>query len=168
MNWYAIYTKQGKEKAVIQMLSRVSEIETFNPLVRVKKFVRKRLTTVEEELFSSYIFARCDMKKYYRTIKYTRGVRRLLGDSRGFPYIVDEEIIESIKERITDGFVRLDPPDLRKGDKVHITEGPFKGLTGIFLSETKPEERVTILLSTITYQAKVEVDRYLITKNGSP
>ncbi len=166
MNWYTIYTKAGKERFITERLSGLADIEVLNPIIKVKKFLRGRLTITDEELFPSYIFAKLDVDKYYRMIKYTRGVRRLLGSPGGSPYVLEEDIITKIKERIVDGYVRLDPPDLRKGDKVYIKEGPLKGFMGVFLEEAKPSERVTILLNTLSYQGKVEVDKFLIRKDN--
>ncbi len=120
MHWYSIYTKPGREKFISERLSQLTDIEILNPIIKFKKFRRGRLALVDEELFPSYIFAKLDIEKYFRTIKYTRGVKRFLGDSNGYPYVVDEAIIKNIKERMVDGYIRLDPPDLKKGDKDHI------------------------------------------------
>ncbi len=164
MKWYAIYTKPKREKVVVEYLSRLEDIEILNPIAKVKKFHRKKLALMEEELFPSYLFARFDFERYYHTITYTRGVKRILKTKTGVPFIVDPSIIDSIRERIVDGFVLMDPPALKEGDAVSIKEGPLKGFMGVFLSETKPLERVTILLDTLTYQARVEVDRCLLVK----
>ncbi len=164
MNWFAIHTKPRKERFVTDQLKRLSDVEVLNPIVKVKKFYRKKLVFMEEGLFPSYIFARFDLDRYYNTVRYTRGTRRILGSKFGTPYIVDDFIITEIKERIKDGFVRLDPPDLKKGDNVYIRYGPMAGFIGVFLSETKPSERVTILLNTIAFQGKVEIEKYHLVK----
>jgi transcription antitermination factor NusG len=96
-------------------------------------------------------------------VKYTRGVRRFVGDRSGIPYIVDESIIEFIRSRMQNGFVHFDSPELAQGENVLITDGPFSGLTGIFMGEIKPSERVIILLNTIQYQAKVKIPKEFIT-----
>ncbi len=165
MNWYAIYTKPHKEKLVAELLSNLTDVEVLNPIVKVKKFRNKRLTSANEELFPSYIFARFDLYKYYHTIKYTRGVRKFVGRTESLPYIISEDIINMIKERIVNGYIRLDPPELKKGDKVIVRFGPMRGLRGIFLSDTKPSERITILLNTLSYQAKVEIDKNQLVKD---
>jgi transcription elongation factor/antiterminator RfaH len=164
MNWYAIYTKQGQEIIVSEKLSKLPEIEVINPLIKERKFFRNKLETVQKELFPSYIFARFTVEKYYHTIKYTRGVRRILGDHTGAPFMVDEMIINTIKERMVDGFIKLEPTLLKSGDTVIINKGPFQGFMGVFLSETKPLERVAILLDAMNYQGKVEIDSCLVSK----
>jgi transcription antitermination factor NusG len=164
MNWYAIYTKSGQETIVSDKLSRLAEIEVVNPIVREKRFFKKKLVEMETELFPSYIFARFMIENYYHTIKYTRGVKRVLGENTGSPFIVDDAIIRSIKDRMVDGYIRFDPPSLKSGDTVFINDGPLKGFMGVFLSETKPMERVAILLNTVNYQGKVDISRYMVSK----
>jgi transcription antitermination factor NusG len=90
-----------------------------------------------------------DINRYYRTVKYTRGVRRIVGDHNGNPYVVDEEIIENIYSKIQDGFVVLSEQKFSSGDRVIVQEGPFAGFEGVFLKELTPTERVMILLNTL-------------------
>ncbi len=164
-NWYCIYTKAGKEDAVSDALRGRLGLEVFNPKIRRKRYLKGRYVAAVEELFPCYIFSRFELEEHYHTIKYTRGVRRIVGDSVGSPYAVDEAIIQAIRSRMVEGFVVLQPRKFARGEKVVIQEGPLKGLEGIFLEELKPKERVLILLSTIRYQAKVEIAPDLV---GSP
>lgn len=163
-NWYCIYTKWGQEDVVQNKLLELPDIEFFNPKIKRKKYIRGRYKEVIEELFPCYVFSKFDLYKYFHMIKYTRGVRRVVGDWLGNPYTVDIEIIEFLKSKIENGFVYLKPQQFTKGEKVIVTDGPFVGLEGIFISELKPNERVMLLLSTIQYQARVEVPRELIAK----
>jgi len=163
-SWYCIYTKPKQEDLVCKRLMELPDIELFNPKLKARKYVRSRLTEVVEELFPSYVFSKFNPYRYFHMIKYTRGVKRFVGDCTGTPYVVDEQIIEVIRSKMSDGFVRLDVSEMRQGEEVMITEGPFSGLTGLFLNETKPNERVMILLNAIQYQLKVEVDRGFVAK----
>lgn len=162
--WYCIYTKPKKEDLVCRQLMKLPEIEVFNPKLKRKKYVRSRLTQVVEELFPCYIFLKLNLERYFHLVKYTRGVKRFVGDSFNMPYTVDESIIDFIKSKRKEGFIHIEPPGLTDGDRVVILKGPFSGLTGIFLKETKPNERIMILLNTIEYQAKVEIEKELIAK----
>ncbi len=157
-NWYCIYTKAGKEDAVSKSLRERLDLKVFNPKIKRKKFVRGRFVEALEELFPCYIFSRFELGRYFHTIKYTRGIRRIVGDSFGNPYVVDDAIIEAIESRMVGGFVSLRPQRFAPGEKVVIQEGPLRGLEGIFLEEIKPKERVLILLNAIRCQAKVEIE----------
>lgn len=163
-NWYCLYTKAKQEDIVTFKLLKHADIQIFNPKLRLKKFVRGNLKEVIEELFPCYIFSRFDPYQYYHMIKYTRGVKRIVGNKEGYPFIIDQGLVEGLQQRMRDGYVILDPPDLPQGGPVLIKEGPFKGLEGILLKEMKASDRVLILLNTIHYNAKVQVDKAFLSK----
>jgi transcriptional antiterminator RfaH len=164
MKWYCIYTKAGQEDAVSKKLSELPGLQVFNPKMKRKKYSRSRLVEAVEELFPCYIFAQFELVNYLHMIRYTRGVRRFVGDRNGLPYLVDESIIACIQAQMSNGFVQLQSPQFSPGEQVMVTQGPLGGLTGIFVEELKPRERVIILLNTIRYQAKVEVPIGLVGK----
>lgn len=145
-------------------LSELSGLQVFNPKIKRRKYRRGRLVEAVEELFPCYIFTEFEQTSYFHMIRYTRGIRRFVGDREGVPYVVDASIISFIQSRMDNGFVRLQSPQFSPGDQVMVTEGPLSGLTGIFVEELKPRERVIILLNTIRYQAKVEVPLGLVGK----
>jgi transcription elongation factor/antiterminator RfaH len=160
--WYCIYTKPKQEDAVSRKLSQLLELEVLNPKFKRKKYVRQRLTEVEEELFPSYIFSRLDPYQHTHLIKYTRGVRRFVGDSSGCPYIVDESIIEFLQSKMNEGYFSLERHNFTKGERIEIKDGPFIGLEGFFVEELKANERVLILINTLQHGARVELDKDFI------
>ncbi len=162
MNWYVIYTKPKQEDRVEENLSRAS-IEVFNPKLRRKRPVRGKYEQVISPLFPCYIFAKFEPVKQYHMIKYTRGVRGLLGNS-GSPWPVSEEIINIIKSRMNEDGVIVIRHDIKVGDKVEITEGPMAGFVGIFEREMKDKDRVIVLLNTVEYQARVEIEKEVLKK----
>ena len=159
INWYCIYTKPGQEGAVSQKLGELPGMELFNPQFMRKKRVRSTYREVVEELFPCYLFLRFDRLEYFHLVKYTRGVRRFVGDRAGSPFAVEQELIEYIRKRLEDGAIYLDSPTLKKGETVRLMDGPFAGLSGIFLEEMKASERVLVLLNAIEYQARIQVPR---------
>ena len=88
----------------------------------------------------------------------------MVGDVSGNPFIVDEEIIDHIQSRMFDGFIQLEPNEYNPGDDVVVQEGPFAGLTGIFIKDLPARDRVLILLNAIAYQASVEVEKGFLAK----
>jgi transcriptional antiterminator RfaH len=163
-NWYCLYTKSKQEDIVSFKLLKHSGIEVFNPKLKRKKTVRGRLTEVVEGLFPCYLFSRFDPHEYYHMIKYTRGVKRIVGNKEGFPYLIDENLLENIKGRMIDGYVKIEAPVFSQGETVMIDEGPFKGLAGVFMKEMKASDRVLILLNTLHYSAKVQVEKAFLSK----
>jgi transcriptional antiterminator RfaH len=160
MKWYAIYTKPRHEKPVASRLQDIG-IEVLNPQLKSKKYKHNRLTEVTEPLFPCYLFAHFGKNKYSHLISYTRGVRYIIG--KADPIAVHDGIIETIKDRMTDGnTVTAEARKFSEGDRVMISDGPFRNLQGIFESELKGAERVLILLDAIYY--RLELDSCLLTK----
>lgn len=164
VDWYCIHTKPNREDSICRRLTAFSDIELFSPKLRMKKYVKSRITEVREALFPAYVFLRFDPLKYFHMIKYTGGVKRFVGDCSGVAHVVEEHIIEAIKSRMVDGYVSMCDFGLEPGQKVVIMDGPFKGITGLFLSETKPRERILILLNMIESQTRVELPKELIAR----
>lgn len=160
-SWYAIYTKAKKEDTVACKL-RDAGIHVFLPKLKLKRLYRGKRREVIEPLFPCYIFASFLYPEEYSLVRYTSGVRRVVGTSNG-PLPVDNGIISMIEARLTDGIAEIKPPEFKKGDVVEITDGPFKGLMGIFEREIPRKERALILLDAIL-KARVEVDKETLIK----
>ncbi|MBI4823976.1 MAG: hypothetical protein HY805_07100 [Nitrospirae bacterium] len=157
LNWYAVYTKPKQEARVSRNLS-MANIEVFNPLLKRVRFIRQRYQEVIQPLFPCYIFARFDLRYSSRLVRYSRGVKSIVG-SRNAPLPVAEEIIQTIKDRTDANGMVLVMPEIKPGDFVKIADGPLRGLKGIFEREMPDRERVMVLLSTIEYQARVLIER---------
>lgn len=160
VNWYLVYTKPKNEDIVSQKFVEAG-FQVLNPKLKERKVYRRKLQDIISPLFPCYIFVRFNGSNDYRLIKYTRGVKSIVG-TVSEPSIVPDEIIESISARIKDSVVTLKPEELVKGEEVIISSGPLEGLSAIFERELKGTERVSILLMAIN--AKVSVDRALIQK----
>jgi transcriptional antiterminator RfaH len=163
-NWYCIYVKRGHEDAVSTKLTDLQQIEVLNPKIRRKKFLRSKWRDVQEPLFPSYIFCKLEPERHFHLVRYTRGVRRLVGNRAGVPYEVPMDIIDFLEDHMQDGFIVFDQPKLQAGDKVRVQDGPFLGLDGEVLFEMKPNERVMVLLTNLELHARVELPRQLVAK----
>ena len=145
----------------------VNDVETFLPKVRERHY--KPFTTIPtfvvKPLFPRYLFARFEVDRALRRVCFTRGVHSVLsfGDS---PTRIDDDIISLIQSRVgEDGLVQLDH-ELSCGDKVMINGGPLKTLVGVFQHSLKSSERVVILLTAISYQGHIVIEKDLISKIG--
>ena len=163
-NWYCIHIKPTKEDSVCHLLEELPEVELFSPKIQRRKYLRSKPRMVVENLFPGYVFVKINAPRYSQTIRYTRGVRRMVGDHTGHPWTVDEAIIDFIRSRIDQGFVDLEAPEFHAGEAVRITDGPLAGLHGIFISRMNATERVIVLLNTIENQARVQIEKRLISK----
>ena len=73
---------------------------------------------------------------------------------------------ETVKQREIDGYVELERyggvPEI--GDEIEIMEGPMKGLRGVFRKELTDKERVVILLSYVSYQGQLIIEKKKLKK----
>lgn len=162
--WYCIHIKPSRENDVCQLLKDIPDVETFNPRIQCRKYFRSKPRMVMEPLFPGYIFVNINAPQHAHIIRYTRGVRRIIGDHTGHPWTIDDKIIDFIRVRIENGFIDNQDDSFHTGDIVQITEGPLAGMEGIFLRQLNASERIVILLTTIENQTKVQIERNMITK----
>ena len=150
--WYVIQTKPTKEGDVQQHL-RNAQFETFLP--RIQSMIRGRKGLRTKSLFPSYLFAFIDLNdpELYRMIKYTRGVRKILGDGLN-PVPVPSEMIEIIREHVNQEGIVEQKLVLKKGDAVRIRSGVFKDLVGILEKPVSAEGRVRVLLQIVHHQVQ--------------
>lgn len=163
-SWYVIHTKPKQESRADSNLT-AWDVETFNP--KVKEWRRNnftgKLSLVVNSLFTNYIFARFRAEALLHKVCFTRGVHRVVsfGDA---PQAVDDEIIALIHSREdADGFVRIED-ELVEGDRVIVKDGPLKDFVGVFQKEMGAADRVVLLLSTVSYQAHVQIEKGRIRK----
>lgn len=160
LDWYAVQTQPRKEFFAVSNLERAG-VEVFCPRYRQKVILHGYRREVVRPLFPGYLFAAFDRERSLRLVRYARGVRDVVSFG-GVPATVPVELLEEVVRRMEGGFVRLDPPELRPGQRVEITSGPFRGFTGLFQAHLKGRERVAILLETLQYHARLVLDRYAV------
>src|SRR5262249_38705499 len=162
--WYVIHTHRKQEDRAESNL-KVLGVPIFNPKIRerrYKQFVNVP-TYVTKPLFPRYIFARFKINDLYHKVRFTRGIYSVVSFGEG-PTPIDEEIIRLIQFNIKgDGFVTIDE-EVKPGDKVIVKGGPLKNFVGIFEREMNDTDRIKILLQTINYQARVEIERDMVGK----
>lgn len=163
-SWYVIQTKPKQETRADSNLT-AWDVETFNP--KVKEWRRNnftgKFTLVVKPLFTNYIFARFHAGSLLHKVCFTRGVHRVVsfGDA---PKAVDDEIIALIHSREDeDGFVRMGD-EFAEGDQVIVKDGPLKDFVGVFQKEMRATDRVVILLSTVSYQAHMQIEKERLRK----
>jgi transcriptional antiterminator RfaH len=157
-NWYAIHTKPSREEVAATYIERLG-LEVFWPKMKQEKDVWGTPRMVIRPLFPGYLFARFSPAAHLHSIRYARGVRRVVS-AGDVPLPVDQEIIAAIQSRMgDDGCVTIGPTPLKPGDQVIIQEGPLRGLMGVFERELSDHERVMILLQTIEYQARILIEK---------
>ena len=160
-SWFVCQVNPREEKRAKFFL----ELKTFKvylPMMEAQRAIGATRIFVQRPLFPSYLFVRLNAEKEVPFVRWTKGVRNLLPESL-HPVAVDDPVVESIQALgQRDGIIRRQP--LRRSDKVRILSGPFKELLGVFDEWSSDQGRVRILLSLVTYQARVELHHSLVEK----
>lgn len=162
--WYVINTHSQQESRT-ELNFKAWQLETFLPMARYRRqsYYNVKLPFVIKPLFPGYLFAKFDANLMIHKVRFTRGVRSVVSFGE-IPAVVNEEIINIIKSRISaDGLVDLNE-ELVCGDKVIIEKGLFRKFEGIFVENLTDSERIKILLNTIDYQAHILIDRQYVRK----
>lgn len=155
IHWYAISTKPHQECVAEANIRRLG-VETFSPLLKQQKVIRKKKQTCISPLFPGYLFARFELEHQYRFIHYSRGIKRIVSFGEE-PAIVDDSLIDGIRGRLRDGLVLEPDVEFSNGQVVRIKEGPLHGLEAIFEREVTGAQRAVLLLKALSYQARVVV-----------
>ena len=166
LHWYAIHTHPKQEGRAALNLDSL-RVETFNPLYKERRYNQFTNRPIDQikPLFPRYIFARFRALALLSKVAFTRGVKNVVSFG-GYPTPIGDEVITFIQAQTDDeGLIRIGE-DLKFGDKVVISEGYLKDLSGIFQREVKGQSRVTILLEAIKYQGRVVVEREYVKKIG--
>jgi transcriptional antiterminator RfaH len=157
-NWFIISTKPKQEFVAEKSLKSLGA-NVYLPLYQKKIKKNKEKKEVISPLFSGYLFAQFSLIDMYHKVRYTRGVKSVLGNSEGL-WTINSEKIEDIKLREdSQGIVTLRSREERfeSGDRIMIDEGDFDGWEGIFYEEIPGTERAVIMLTNVSYTSKLIV-----------
>jgi transcriptional antiterminator RfaH len=154
--WYVVSTKPHQEKQAELHIKRCG-IECFLPLLKESKVIRRTRKTVIEPLFPGYLFARFDIARHYRAVSYATGVRNIVEFGSG-PVELDATMIDSIKERLNDGFVTPVPVSPLSGQVVRIKGGLLAGLEAVFVREMTERKRALLLLHILGIHARLTMN----------
>lgn len=156
-NWFLLTSKPHKDE-LAEMHLRNQGYDVYRPLAKRLRKQRGKMITRIESLFPRYLFIHLDngINDNWAPIRSTQGVNgfvRFGADAAQVP----DGLIDGLKsqEKLL-GERAIDLDRYHKGDKVIITDGPFKGLRGIF-ERYDGEERVMILLEILHKQTTLAI-----------
>jgi transcriptional antiterminator RfaH len=151
LNWYVINTKPKKEPQVERLF-----VEGGFMIYCPKHLSERRI----KPFFPGYAFLAFAFPEQYQTVKYTRGVKRVVGNDDG-PIPIPPEVIGSLRARERNGLIVLEKygQEPQVGDEIEVMEGPLRGLKGVFQKEIGDRERVMILLNYVSYQGLLLIEK---------
>ena len=155
-NWYVINVKPKKEFQVERLFTE-GGFKYYSPVYKQDDRVRP--------FFPGYGFLIFEFPGQYQTVKYTRGIKRVVGNKEG-PIPIPDEVIQEIRAREIGGLIELEKHGVmpQVGDEIEVAEGPLKGLRGVFQKEIDDKERVMILLSYVSYQGQLLIEKKKLKK----
>ena len=157
-NWIVVRSKPRSEKIAYAQLKEKG-IEAYLPLLKERRKWSDRKKWVEFPLFSSYLFARIEIKNSIFVLQ-TNGVSSLVKFGEVIA-IVQDEVVHAIKLAI-DGGYQLTPAEyFIAGNAVEVIEGPMRGVKGI-VAQLKGKDRLVIKIDAIQQALSIDIDTRFI------
>lgn len=170
-NWYVLHTYSGYEEAVAKNLKkRIKNLgiedKIFNVLVPKEKKIKIRngkRRMVEEKIYPGYVLVEMivDDESWY-VVRNTPRVTGFIGAGTT-PIPISEEEISVLKER-----TKAKEPqykiDVKVGDRVKITDGPFKDFDGKVSEVDEEKGKIKVLVNMFGRDTSVELDSLQIKK----
>jgi transcriptional antiterminator RfaH len=155
-NWFVISSKPKREFQVERLFAE-GGFKVYTPKYREGDRIKP--------FFPGYQFVLFDFPEQYKMVKYTRGVKRIVGNDSG-PIPIDDSVLAELRSREVDGFVELAKHGIapQVGDEIEVAEGPLKGLRGIFKKDLTDKDRVLILLNYVSYQGQLLIEKAKLKK----
>lgn len=169
--WYAIHTYSGYEEKVADSIrQRINAVDMadkiFDAMVPKEKQIQiknGKRKVVESKIFQGYVLV--EMKLTDATwyiVRNTPGVTGFVG-SGTVPTPVSEAEISKIKKRMG-----VEDPkhqiDLKVGEVVNITDGPFKGFDGAVSEIDTQKGKIRVMVSMFGRDTPVELDALQVNK----
>lgn len=81
--------------------------------------------------------------------------------------VIPEHIINAIKQKISPdtGLIKIQPLEIKSGDKVRVFDGPLAGLNGI-VQEKNSARRIIILIKLLGRPTRVQVETSLLQRTA--
>ncbi len=173
--WYVVNTYSGHESKVKEKLEARTEsmgmqdyiyrvIIPETTEVEIKDGVKKEKV---KKMFPGYVLVEMVMSdEAWYIVRNTPGVTGFIGSSgkgaKPTPLLPQE--IDRILSNM--GLTRVDiESELAIGDKVSITDGPFKGMLGKIDSIDAETNRINVLIDLFGQETPVEVELYQVKKD---
>ena len=170
-NWYVIHTYSGYEEAVARNLkqrieSMGMEDKIFSVIVPKEKKIKikeGKRGTIEEKVYPGYVLVEMIVTDdSWYVVRNTPRVTGFIGAGTT-PIPISEDEIERLKGRME----QKEPEykiDIKIGDLVKITDGPFKDFDGKIAEVDGEKGKVKVFVNMFGRDTSVELDSLQINK----
>jgi transcriptional antiterminator RfaH len=152
--WAAAQLENHRVNLALHCL-RLGGFDVYAPRLRTYRLSQGRKIEGRPLLFPSYVFVA--IVAQWHSCRWCPGVLRLVMAGDATPARVPDAAIAAIHARERNGAVELPrAPRFRRGDKVRITDGPFREHLALYDGQA-PHERVAVLLLLLGGQTRAEL-----------
>ncbi len=153
LRWYGVQCKAGESFRAAEHLT-YQGYTVFHPVMQREKRQRGRTGQVIEPLFPWYLFIQMNpLQDNWAPVRSTRGVIKLLAFGQS-PVAVPDALIDALRRQVREQAVVSDEYRFGAGERIEVTEGPFKSLEGLFVHD-KGEARVIVLLNILQQEHQI-------------
>ena len=170
-NWYAIHTYSGYEDAVSKNLkqrieSLGMEDKIFNVMVPKEKKIKIKAgkrKMIEEKIYPGYVLVEMVVTDdSWYVVRNTPNVTGFIG-SGTVPVPVSKEEVDILQKRMGQEAPTFSI-ELKEGDLVKITDGPFKDFDGKVADIDREKGKIRVLVNMFGRDTPVELDSLQIKK----
>ncbi|MFQ6049916.1 MAG: transcription termination/antitermination protein NusG [Candidatus Paceibacterales bacterium] len=170
-NWYVLHTYSGYEESVAKNLrqrieSLGMEDKIFNVIVPKEKKIKiknGKRKVVEEKVYPGYVLVEMVVTDdSWYVVRNTPNVTGFVGAGTT-PIPVSKKEIESLKKRMGEEEPQY-KIEVKIGDLVKITDGPFKDFDGKVAEIDEEKGKVKVLVNMFGRDTPVELDSLQIKK----
>jgi transcription antitermination factor NusG len=154
--WFLLRTRSRQEKVIANDLA-ARRVLHFRPLMTCVRYYGHRKTVVDVPLFPGYVFLRGEAEEAFAADRAGRlaQIMRISDQER-----VEEEL-RNIWLALNQNAELSHYPYLKKGVRVEVRSGPFRGLRGV-IEEMGKRDRLILQVNTLGRAVCLEVDAALL------
>lgn len=163
LHWHAVYCRSRHERRVGARIETLG-LEVYLPVVtRISRW-HDRTKAIQWPMFPGYVFVRCAPGRRAE-VAAVAGVVQLLRQA-GRPAVIPEvemETIRRVEAALRDtGAVPASEPLIAVGEKVRVTEGPFRGVVGQTVEIRGGRCIIQVGIEAIGQGLRIELDQSMV------
>ena len=160
--WYSVYSKPQKEKFA-QFHLQSKGVEVFLPQLVLPPSQKRHRRLVP--LFPNYFFVRINISLGEGAyVVWSPGVKYLVSFN-GVPASIEDDVINFLKDRADSGGHIQASSNLKRGQRVRVTGGPFEGLEALIENPPDGRGRVKLLMNLLNRQVQAEIPIRFVESN---
>lgn len=170
--WFAVHTQSGYEEAVARYLKqRIESLsmgdKIFEVIVPKEKKIKVKggsRETIEEKIYPGYVLVNMILTEdSWYVVRNTPRVDGFVGPDKTTPTPLSEREVQELLGRMSSDESTF-KVDLRAGDLVKITDGPFKEYEGKISEVDEEKGRLKVMVPIFGRDTAVDLDALQVKK----